>query len=462
MDFTLSLYVAVVISSLEVFLAAGVYTLRLRSTYRKVSSQTVRALLIFLIASLVMGVLEIQSVIETFLAPIWIAVLFGLLLIAQMSLIVSSDRRFWTLSAVIFLGIAVVAVNTVYTFLTSGVIEQPLTVAVLASFLVCAVTAGLYLMKVSPSAFTVSIMALILLALIAAVSVAIQVPTLLPQYFVLVAAPAVLTAAILGSFLRPWRRIITLSIVLLALTVGISLALPAYIGGDVDIWAFATVAAFAGGCTVLPMEFFIDQAQSTRAKTPTYISYTLVFVALLAITHSNNFAIAYSGIIGYDVWDPSILYIDWIFGVSGVCAFLMAAVSANVSEQIRNASRDIAFGFCTILLTLGHPFVENGRYVLDPLYVPVMILILLGFLGLSRVAIQLYRTGSGKAGARFESFMFASLAIGIVAMFANRIPLLLLVPLMIGAGLLLIASSPRGFVVFGKAQSNHIDGRTRK
>jgi hypothetical protein len=452
MDFALSFYIAVVLSSLEVFLAACVYALRLRNTYRKVSPQTARALIMVLVAGVSLGLLELQVIIEGSLTTLWEILLLGSLLLAQLSLIVSSERRFRLLAAVISFVIAAAAVDEVYAFLVLGPVVQPLTTVVIPlGLFLCTTIAGLYLIRISPSAFSVSILAATILGLMNEVAFEINIPGLSPQFFMLVAAPAVLVAAILGSILKPWRRIISLAIVLLAVTVGVSLAVPAYLDGNVEIWAFALVAAFAGSCTVLPMEFFVDQAQVTRAKTPTYISYTLVFVALLAITHSNNFAIAFSGIFGPDVWDPAILYLDWIFGVFGVSTFLMAAISANVSEQIRNGSRDFVLGFGIILATLGHPFVEDGRYTLNPLYIPVLVLILLGFVGLSRVALQLYRTGSGRAGARFESFMFASLAIGIVAMFADRIPLLLLVPLMIGAGLMLIASSPRGFAVLRKA-----------
>ena len=131
--------------------------------------------------------------------------------------------------------------------------------------------------------------------------------------------------------------------------------------------------------------------------------------------------------------------------------FTMAAIASSFSTNVRHASRELIIGIGAGLVVLGHPivrWVQVGdeliqRWELDPLYTGIMALLLVAFIVFGRMSYQLWKAGSGRAGLRFVFFMFAALFLGIVAMFADMIPLDLIVPLFLLSGIMLILSSPR-------------------
>ncbi|MCK4566125.1 MAG: hypothetical protein KAU48_02340, partial [Candidatus Thorarchaeota archaeon] len=360
------------------------------------------------------------------------------LFIAELNLAFSNEKLIKGASIAIVLLSLMVFAETVLgiLFSVSGFLLMP----ALFILLIGSLTTSIYLLKESPNPFSASIFILIVSLFISAATAMLGVLGTHPEYFVIQVIPLIVGAAVLGSMLRPWRHIISLSIGILALIVGLSLAIPAYLDNDTNILIFSLVAAFAGASTVIPLDFFVGQTTETRATTPMYMSTTLLFVALLVITHSNNYAISLSAIGG---WDPNILFMDWFFGLVGVGAFTLASITAMTSKQTSHRSREILIAVVCILLTLGHPYVIDGRYELDLLYIGLMVVLFIGFIEFFGVAYKLAKAGAGMAGARFVFFMFAGLGIGIVAMFADLIPIDITAPMLVGAGVLLIASSPR-------------------
>jgi hypothetical protein len=442
MDFELSLMISGLLVSFAIYGGLIVYGRRLRNVYSSLSKPTANALVLFGLANAFMGLMGITGIYAAEYSMIWVTFMFASLLLSELTLIVTNETNIKRIGIVVFTIAIAVMIDILISIVYGG--PQFILMPVLAIFVIGSLVTSLYLLKETPNPFTGSIFTLIILLIIAAVTAQSGIVGSHPEFFIIQIASLVVATAILVSMLRPWRHIVSYSVGILALTVGISLAIPAYLGGDFNIAIFSLLAAFAGAATVIPLDFFIKQAVETNASTPRYISVTLLFVGLLAITHSNNYAIAFSTI---GIWDTTILFIDWFFGLFGVCAFLMAAISASTSQMARSTSKDILIGAACILLTLGHPFVENGRYDLTPLYLAIFIILIIGFLGFFNIVYRLSKAGATMAGARFLAFMFASLALGIVAMFADRIPIDLLVILMIAAGILLIGSSPRASII---------------
>jgi hypothetical protein len=442
MDFGLSMMISGLLVSGTVYAGLLVYVRRLRNVYNDVSNPTARALVLFGIANAFLGLMGITGLYAAEYSMIWVTFMFASLFLSEMSLIISNEVTVKKLGILVF----VVAIIAMIDVVISALFRSPrfILMPILGILVIGSLVGSLYLLKEIPNPFTGSIFTLILLLIIAAVTAQTGIVGAHPEYFIVQVTSLIVATAVLVSMLRPWRHIISYSVGLLAIIVGLSLAIPAYLDGDTNIIIFSLLAAFAGAATAIPLDFFIKQAIETRASTPLYISFTLLFVGLLAITHSNNFAIAFSSI---GVWDVNILFIDWFLGLFGVCAFIMAAVSASLSETARAASKDVLIGAGCILLTLGHPFVENGRYDLTPLYLAIFVLLIIGFIGFFNIVYRLSKAGATMAGARFLAFMFASLALGIVAMFADRIPLEVLTVLMISAGVLLIISSPRASIL---------------
>lgn len=438
MNFELSLLIAGLLSTVAIYLGLLVYARRLRSVYDDVSKPIARALLLFGIASAFLGTIGITGVIASEFSMPMITFMLAALLITELNLGVSNEISVKRASIVIVLLSILVLVETVLSIVLS--IQHFILMPILGIFFIGALVISIYLLKESLNPFSASIFILVVSLTIAAVSAATGILGLHPEYFIIQVIPLIVGAAVLASMLRPWRHIISLSIGILAIVVGLSLAIPAYLDGDTNIMIFALVAAFAGAATVIPLDFFVQQTTETRATTPMYMSTTLLFVALLVITHSNNFAISLSAI---GSWDPNILFIDWFFGLVGVGAFTLASVTAMTSKQTSQRSREILIGVMAILLTLGHPYVIDGRYELDLLYIGLMVVLFIGFIEFFGVAYKLAKAGAAMAGARFVAFMFAGLGIGLVAMFADLIPIEITASMLVGAGILLVASSPR-------------------
>jgi hypothetical protein len=436
MNFELSLLVSALLVSCGIYFGILIYVKRVRDVYNTISRPTARALILFGIVNAFMGLMGVTGIYAPEYSMIWVTSMFASLLLCELTLILTNDTRIKQSFALVTVTALIAIVDIV---LGTRFILMP----VLAILMIGSVGASIYLLKESPNPFTASIFVLIVLLLYAAFTAQVGIVAANPEYFIIQIAPMVVATAVLISTLRPWRHIISYSVVILALIVGVSLAIPAYFDGNMNIVIFSILAAFAGSATAIPLDFFIKQSVETHASTPIYVSFTLVLVGLLVITHSNNYAISYSAI---GLWDPNILFVDWMFGLFGVCSFIMAAASASVSETARKATKEILIGTSCILLTLGHPFVENGRYDLRPLYLAIIVLIIIGFIGFFSVVRQLSKAGATMAGARFLAFMFASLMIGIVAMFADMIPIEVLTLLMLTAGFLLIGSSPRASI----------------
>jgi len=438
MNFELSIIIAALLSTAAIYLGLIVYASRLKKVYNEVSKPIARALVLFEISTIFMGIIGVSGVIAPNLSMVPISFMLAALFMAELNLASSNELLVKRASIVIISLSSIVFIETFLGFILT--FQRFILMPTLGIFFIGCLITSIYLLKESPNPFSASIFILLVSLTIAAVSAATGILGTHPEYFIIQVIPLIVGAAVLGSMLRPWRHIISVSIGILAIVVGLSLAIPAYLDNDINILIFCSVAAFAGAATVIPLDFFVNQATTTRATTPMYMSITLLLVPLLVITHSNNYAISLSAI---GAWDPNILFIDWFFGLFGVAAFTLASITAMTSKQTSQRSREILIGVMCILLTLGHPYVVDGRYELDILYIGLMAVLAIGIFEFLSVAYKLAKAGAAMAGARFVAFMFAGLGIGIVAMFADLIPLEITASMLVGAGVLLIASSPR-------------------
>ncbi|MBN2230143.1 MAG: hypothetical protein JW779_11195 [Candidatus Thorarchaeota archaeon] len=449
MDFSLSVLVAGTLSTTILFLSLLVYYRRLNGISDKLTKETLLSLRVFgfsilcLVAMFPMGL-----IVPEFAQILTGASLFGMLG-SQLALAVGDRSKMRKYASVFFFMLLFLIGETIARMV---IVPYPLPaitmMIVLAALSVASLIGAIYVVRESPSPFTVSMIIIVIFTVIAGQTSTHGFISTVPQYFMLQILPNIVAIGITASMLKPWRNIITISMSALIGTVGPALFIPAFIAGNMTIFLFTISLTFALFCLIIPLAFFLQQAVETRASTALYISISLVSIGLLALTHGNNFSIAYSAI---GAWDETILFIDWFFGLLGVSAFTMAAIASSFSANVRHASREIIIGIASGLLVLGHPIVRwvefDGeliqRWELDPLYLGIFALLIIAFIVFFRVSYQLWKVGSGRAGLRFIFFMLAALFLGIVAMFADLIALQILVPLLLLSGVMLILSSPK-------------------
>lgn len=450
MDFLISLLISGIISSALLIVGIVIYLGRLREISSELSDPSRRSLRAFGISNIFLVLVSLTVYILPNTVPIWIAGVLAGIIMSQFYLSVDNARTVRRIGIVLFSLILLLVLETLATiFIVPYLLPPLIQIIVLPSFIITSIVGSLYVLRESPSPFTVSMFIIIVFTLLAALTAGLGFIGDNPQYFILQIIPVVVGAGVLSSMLRPWRNIITLTLLSLILSVGPALFIPAYLGGDTTIFLFTITLTFALVCLIVPLGFFLQQAVQTRATTALYISLSLVCIALLALTHGNNFSIANSEL--GPTWDEGILFIDWLFGILAVSSFTMASIASSFSPTIRHATREVIIGFSCALLVLGHPIVRwveiEGelvqRWELDPLYLGIIGLLIIAFIVFFKLAYQLWKVGSGRAGLRFIFFMFAALFLGIVAMFADNIPLDLLVPLLLMAGVMLILSSPK-------------------
>ncbi|MDF1541125.1 MAG: hypothetical protein P1Q69_19665, partial [Candidatus Thorarchaeota archaeon] len=431
MDFSLSVTIAGLISTALLLMALGVYYRRFREISGQLTPPTRRALASFGIGVFFLALVGPTGLIAPSFTLVWTAALFAALAIAQLNLTNDNESMVRRASILLIILSAFTSVEAIARIFIPAFSLPYVTYAFLAILIVISMIGAIYALKESPSPFTASMLGIIVFTIITEFTASSGFITEAPQFFILQIIPIVCAVGVLGSMLRPWRNILTLTMLSLIVTVGPALFIPAFIANNMTIFLFTTALTFALLCFTVPMSFFLQQAIETRATTARYISLALISIGLLALTHGNNYAIANSPI---GVWDESILYFDWFLGVFGVSAFTMSAIASSFSANIRQASREVIIGFGAALLALGYPFVRRHdvygdgslvieRWELDPLYLGIIALLVVAFAVFLKLSYQLWKAGSGKAGLRFVFFMFAALFLGIVAMFADMIPL---------------------------------------
>ncbi len=442
MDFELALMISGLTAGLFAAIGLAIFSKRLRDIYDQLNAPTKFSLIYFSLAAIPLIAIPIVAYIDKRLIVNASMLVLTLLLLSELSLIVKTEKKMKQAKNIIIM-IAIVGLldSLIYTYILP-ITRIPFIIS-MALFSILSLALAIYLVKESPNPFTASLLSVLILFFLAYLIGSSGIMTTNPEYYLLDIASFVVIAAILASLLRPWRYIITLSILFFSLNFGIASSVAAFASGEFEILVFSMLASFAGISTVFPLDFFIEQYTETKAVTPIYISITLFSIGLLVVTHASNFAI-YKSSAG--VWDENILFIDWFFGILAVSAFLMAAISATSSYRVRTISREIIIAVGFTLLTLGHPFVRLERtspYSLNLLYPFLMILILIALIQFSRLSFKLHRLGSTRAGARFVIFMLSALFLGLVTMFADLLPLDILAVLMISGGIGMLVSSPK-------------------
>ncbi len=438
MDYTFTLFISGLLSIILMYIALGVFIKRFRAIADQLTRETRLALMFFASSAVAVTFNFILSYLYLGLVLTFVVWEITFLLLGEFSLVISEPSKIRLAIGIVVFGSLAATVESVLSNLI-GPFPTILTYMILGIGSIATLFLSLYLLVVSPNAFTGSLFTTFAFYMFAAFLGETGTISIHPEYYFVKILVYIMMAAIMFSLLRPWRYIVVSFIGIFAMINGISLVLTAYLSGETQILIFTAMAGLAALSTTIPLNFFIKQYTDTHAVVPIYVTLTIVTVALLIITHSINYSIANS--IGY--WDENIEYVDGFIGIVSVISFFMAAFSTIASTTARRTMREILIALGFAMATIIHPYIRAGRYELSVIYPILIILIILTFLQYFQITRKLARMGSARAGLQFILFMFALLFLGLVAMFADVIPFPILIVLFVGATIGQLIGTPR-------------------
>ncbi|MBD3406103.1 MAG: hypothetical protein GF411_08265 [Candidatus Lokiarchaeota archaeon] len=454
MDFVLSLTISTIFSAILLFISLGIYLKRLRGILPNLTEATANSLQLFALSLFFLALVATFIQHTSFLSVTAIALMFGILIASFLQLVTDDAKK---MKVGLILVSIVTGLMTIEAFLRSVYLLPPFFLSIgLPLLMVTSLLLSIYLVKESFSPFSVSGLLLVISYIIAGFlftiselgSSSLFILYLHPKYFFLQVIPFVIGAAILASLLRPWRYMVSLGLLFFAYTIGLGIMIPAFIDGDVIIFQTMLLLTVASSFVAIPLNFFLEQVSESRARTPRYISVTLLFVAIISILHTMNYAFFLSYLGNFD---EGLLFFEWVLGVSATSTFLLAAASVGLSKRMQIYTREILIAIGAILLTLGFPLIRRIQYedsmitVLewDTLFIPLLFLIFVAFMVFFGVARRMVKAGAVQAAVHFLTFMFSALGFGIIAMFIELFPLRLLIVIIVGIIVLLILGTPR-------------------
>ncbi|TXT57935.1 MAG: membrane protein of unknown function [Candidatus Thorarchaeota archaeon] len=454
MDFVLSLTVSTIFSALLLFISFGIYLVRLRKILPNITQATANSLQLFALSLFFLALVATFLQHAQVIAVSAISLMFGTLIASFLQLVIDDSKKMKISLGAIS---TIVGLMTIESFLRVTISVPPFFLSIgLPILMIISLLLSLYLVKESFSPFSVSGLLLVFSYIIAGFLFAVSelggfpifILYLNPKYFFLQVLPFVIGAAILASLLRPWRYMVLLGILFFTYTIGLGIMIPAFVDGNILIFQTMLLLTIATTFILIPLDFFLGQVSESKAKTPRYISITLVFVAIISIAHTMNYSF-YLSYLGN--FDEGLLYFEWILGVSSACTFFLAAASVGFSKRAQILVRESLIAYAAVLFTLGFPFVRLVQYEdtlitvfeWDTLFLLLFFLIFAAFFVFFGVARKLIRAGAPQAAVHFMTFMFASFGFAIVAMFIELFPIRILTFSIIGIIILLILGTPR-------------------
>jgi len=447
MDFQTVLYTSGSLTAIILTITLIIYGARIRRVVSEVTDATRMALYSFGASGVMTVIVTVAGLFYRGLFMAWMGLFFEFLISTMMYILYpEGSRGKYARIGIFAIALGMLAENLI-SFL--GIIPDfgiRIAMMGLTIYLVAAFLFAFILVRETPSAFTGSIMLILILYVITAITAGTYFIFDHTEYFIIQSLPILVSAAVFGSVNRPWRTMVTLFIVFTAIAMSGGLLLGALMTNPIE-WTtvlFVVPAIIASLSLVAPMNYFIEQAVNTGNRTPQFISVVLATVSILALTHSNSFAIYMSAT--PHTWNEFFVWSDVILGSVAIIAFLIAGASASFSEGAYIVTRELGVMFGTAMIVLGFPVIRGwpGENVwrAAELYPFLAVAMAIGIILFVRTSYRLHRSGATRAAQNLMTFVVAALIIGIVTMFSDQLNIFLVMLLLIIASGLALASSP--------------------
>ncbi|MFO7837545.1 MAG: hypothetical protein R6V83_12960 [Candidatus Thorarchaeota archaeon] len=439
MDFTVATFIAALATSVFLGSSLIIYGRSVLSIREQVSSDTLYALILFGGAGVSLAGMAITSAFYTgtIATRPWVILFFVFFIVSLVQVITDEKKIHYATYAT---GV-IASGGAILVALTSPTEISPILGFALYVSAAVALVLSCYLLWDSPSPFSAGTLVLLGAFLFSWFSIITGIVQRNPEYFLIIYLPALIDAAILSAMLKPWRRMITLLIFFLAITIGMSIFGAAFLAGDYEIWLFTIFALIASLSAIGATDFFVEEFMETGAKIPGYISALLIGLALLIANHTIYFGIFQT--YGYNDWN--LLYLEWVIGVLAAGAYVLIAFQPLMSAEFRKYARRAVLVFMSIMIILGNEYVKNGRWVYDNLFPVLLAFIAVGVVGYVNVVRTLRKSGNTSAAINFTGLMTGTLATAFVIEYSDNLPLIVTLILLLVAAIMVYQSSPRRF-----------------
>ncbi len=454
---------SVIIVSLIIF--AG----RVREIYPELTQGTRRALVAYGLSGISMIAATSVGLTESlrFLIYTTGAFFLGCILIAQLWILFPFDRaRKGTV------GVIVMLTSTIFDGILQGLdlyLTLPdshfihiyaesfaniiFTMTPLLILLIGSVYFAVVLLRENPSLFTVSLFAMLVMYLSTWVIGATGWIWVNPEYFMILILPLVVAATIFSTVRMPAVNMIAAFLMLFAFSMILPLIIGALYVGDWATFVFGLAELIVANCLIAPLNYFTGQAVTSGARAPRYISVTIVFVTLLVIIQTLGWAmynqvlldpVLSAGIVDpRDAWNQYMIWFNLIIGAVAAGAYMLGSVSSVFGDWVHAVTREAMFIFGTALALLAFPLIQEDRWDNNLFWLMFGVVVIIGLLLYTRVAVRIYRAGGKGAAGRLMSFVTSIVMIAVATMFSDDFPLLfVIVSLMIAGGLAVLSSPP--------------------
>ncbi len=289
----------------------------------------------------------------------------------------------------------------------------------LSILLIASVYYTVVLLRENPSTFTASLLLVLVLYMATWVIGATYWTFTHPEFYVLQVIPLIVAAAIFSSIRRPWRTTIAIFIVYFTFTIGLPLLSNAYAVGNWTIFWFVGVELLTAICLISPLNYFLDQAAETGAKTPLYLGGVVAFLAMLVSTHALSWSIFISNGL---VWNDYVVWADVLIGCAAITVFVLAVVSSLYGDWVQTITREVLIIFGTGAAFLTFPLTQPDFISNNDVWLVIGVVVILGTLLFVRLAYRIAKAGGGKAARNLMLFVISAIMIAIVSMYSDMIP----------------------------------------
>lgn len=417
-DFDNALFDSGTVIILILLLSLLVFARRVREISSDIGFDTKRALLAYSFTGVAMAFATFLGVFEPlgFMITGIGAFILGSIVITEAWILFSPHRAKQGTVITTLMIVGVIANNFLEEFLGFPLYFMMIGLSIL--LIVSVYLAGV-LLRENPSTFSASLLLVILLYVSTWITTATNWTFDHPQYYILQVIPFIVAATIFSTIRKPFRTTIATFILFFTVTAGIPLITAAYRAGSWTIFYFVGVELFTAVCLIAPLQYFLEQASQTGAKTPLYLGAVVTFIALLVSTHSLSWSLYINQRLAWNQW---FVWVDFVLLTCAIIAFMLAAVSSFFGSWIQTFTRETMIIFGTSAAYLTFPLTQPVSMTNDLVWIALLVIMALGSIMFVGLSVQIARAGGVSAARRLMMFIISALMIAIVSMYSDNIP----------------------------------------